>query len=98
MKSTQKSEGLVFFKKACNGFKDLRAVAKRGKLRLAALGAISILDGHINNAPTFINRMDGEFGFNLEALGKHGHGFHENAIERTVTRHHIVECKAINGF
>ena len=42
--------------------------------------------------------MDGEFGFNLEALGKHGHGFHENAIERTVARHHVIECKAINGF
>ena len=42
--------------------------------------------------------MDGELGLDLEALGEHGHGLDESAVEGAVARHDVVEGEAVDGF
>ena len=40
--------------------------------------------------------MDGELGFNLEALAQDGEGFDERLTHGSVAGHHVVKAVAVN--
>ena len=40
--------------------------------------------------------MDGELGFNLEALAQDGEGFDERLAHGSVAGHHVVKAVAVN--
>ena len=94
----EEGEGLVFLEQARDGLEHLRAVAEGRQLRVAALGAVAVLDGHVDDAPALVDRVDGELGFDLEALREHRHGLDEGAVEGAVARHDVVEGEAVDGL
>ena len=80
----------------CDRAQHLCAVAEGGELGIAPFGSIAVIDRHICDAEALVNSVNGEFGFNLEAFREHGHGLHEDAIERAIAGHDIVKRIAID--
>lgn len=83
--------GPVVLEQPGDGHDHLRPVGERGELRLRALGPVAVDDGHIEDAPAPVDRVDRQLGLDLEPVREDGEGLHERAGERAVARHDVVE-------
>ena len=75
---------------------DTGAVAHGVELGDRALGPVAVLDGHVEDPPAAVHRVDGELRLDLEAAGEHREGLHEGAGEGAVAGHHVVEPVAVD--
>lgn len=89
-------ERTIVFKERYNHCDDLDAVANGVELGLGACGPIAILHRHVFNSPAVIDSVDGELGFDLEALAQDGEGLDERLAHRSVAGHHVVKAVAVN--
>lgn len=92
---TKELERTIIFKEGSNHCDDLDAVADRVELGFRAGRAISILYRHVLNAPAVIDGVDGELGFNLEALTQNGERLDERLAHGSVAGHHVVKAVAV---
>ena len=95
---TEELEGTIVFKERPNHCDDLDAVADRVEFGFRAGRSISILHWHVLNAPTVVDCMDRELGFNLEALAQDGEGLDERLAHGSVAGHDVVKAVAVNPF
>lgn len=89
-------ERTIVFKERSNHCDDLDAVANGVELGLGACGPIAILHRNVFNSPAVIDSVDGELGFNLEALAQYGEGLDEGFAHGSVAGHHVVKAVAVN--
>ena len=92
--SAEERQGLVFADHAEDGAHDLDAVAYRVELGDGARGAVAVLDGHFDQSQVVVERVDGHFGFDLEAARQDRVGFDECEAERAVAGHDVGDVRA----
>lgn len=93
---TEELERTIVFKERSDHCDDFDAVAERIEFGFRALGPISILHRHVFNAPAVVDGMDGELGFDLEALAQNGEGLDEGFAHGSVAGHHVVKAVTVN--
>lgn len=89
-------ERAIILEERANHHDNFDAVAYGVELRLRPLGAVSVGDEHVEDAPAAVDGVDREFGLDLESLGEGGEGFDERPRESAVPRHHIVEAVPVD--
>ena len=92
--SAEERQGLVFADHAEDGAHDPDAVAHRVELGDGALGAVAVLDGHLEQAQVVVERVDGHFGLDLEAARQDRVGLDEREAERAIAGHDVGDVRA----
>ena len=95
---TKELERTIVFKERSDHCDDLDAVADRIEFRFRALRSISILYWYVLNAPAVIDGMDGELGFDLEALTQDGESFDEGFAHGSIAGHYVVKAVTVYPF
>ena len=75
--AAEERERLVFADHAENGAHHLDAVAHGVKLADGSGRTVAVLNWHLEQTQVVVQRVDGHFGFDLEAARQHGVGFDE---------------------
>lgn len=75
---------------------NLDAVADRVELGLRAGGAVPVLHRDVPDAPAVVDGVDGELGFDLEALAQDGECLDERQAHGAVARHDVFEAVAVD--
>jgi len=76
-KSAEERQWLVLANHAEDGAHHLDAVAHGVKLADGSGRTVAVLNWHLEQTQVVVQRVDGHFGFDLEAARQHGVGFDE---------------------
>ena len=99
-KSAEERQWLVFANHAEDGAHHLDAVAHGVKLADGSGRTVAVLNWHLEQTQVVVQRVDGHFGFDLEAARQHGVGLDEGEREGTVAGHDVGDVRveqAVDG-
>ena len=95
---TKELEWTVILKKRSNHCDNFNTVTYCVELGLRAYGPITVFNRYVFNTPAMVDGMDGELGFNLEALTQDGEGLYERLAHGSIACHNVVKAVAVYPF